>query len=706
MPSKFRRALHLALLVALLGPSCATDESLANPEPTILQPAESDLLQRTIDRIAFLEDRRITGEDDLLRLATEADTLIRGRALRALGRLPFPEHGSRVTEALTRALRDAQPEIRAIAAFSLGLRADPASAAAILEAWKDEAPLVRARLVEAASRFEDLSLREEALYAISDPDWRVRAEAVTAPSRWPTDTTAAAVVDSALGNVAAKASAELRRERWGLPADAAAQIAPEHPEVVWRALFSLSRRKAERGRDVFFLWCRAKGQVDARIFATRGLASLEHSTPACSAALRECLLDDDWRVAVEAAVGLERFPETASIVPLERAASHASPHVRAAVMRALGAFASEQLRAQPILEKAMVDTSVSVRAAAVLSLARLFGDEVAADLETRALDPHPMVRKAVAQSGAFLSMDAALPLLTRLSRDENAAVAFAAIVGLGDFLDHGSRSRLHELLQSDDNGKRLAAVSALQVNPGQEDLQALLKCYKSSEGDISDEIQYEILNAVAAIPDDRSFEILVMGLNSARPYTRQVAREQLAKRFPDARVPEVGALPPRRGEVPSIDPEIDHPMVEIRTERGTMVFELFADVAPMHVYNFLALARSGEYDGLLFHRVVSDFVIQGGDYRGDGNGGVTWREEPLRHEFNEHKYVEGSLGMPRNADPESGGSQFFVTHRPTPHLDGRYTLFGELRQGGQVLAEVQEGDRILSVEIRGANGAF
>ena len=109
--------------------------------------------------------------------------------------------------------------------------------------------------------------------------------------------------------------------------------------------------------------------------------------------------------------------------------------------------------------------------------------------------------------------------------------------------------------------------------------------------------------------------------------------------------------------------------------------------------------QRGSYDGLAFHRVVPDFVIQGGDPRGDGNGGNTWRGTPLRREFTPRKFVRGSLGMPRNDDPDSGGSQIFVCHRETPHLDGRYTLFGELREGSDVLDAIEVGDTIRSVRV-------
>jgi cyclophilin family peptidyl-prolyl cis-trans isomerase len=143
----------------------------------------------------------------------------------------------------------------------------------------------------------------------------------------------------------------------------------------------------------------------------------------------------------------------------------------------------------------------------------------------------------------------------------------------------------------------------------------------------------------------------------------------------------------------------ENPWVDIVTSKGTLRFELLPGEAPLHVHNFLTQAAGDRYDGTLWHRVVPDFVIQGGDYRGDGNGGGTWRgaDDSLRHEFGPRKYARGSLGMPRNEDPDSGGSQLFVTHRATPHLDGRYTIFGELRAGFEVLDAIEVGDRIVDV---------
>lgn len=137
--------------------------------------------------------------------------------------------------------------------------------------------------------------------------------------------------------------------------------------------------------------------------------------------------------------------------------------------------------------------------------------------------------------------------------------------------------------------------------------------------------------------------------------------------------------------------------VEVRTNRGTFRLRLDCPRAPRTCLNFLDLAGQHFYDGLLFHRVVPDFVIQAGDPRGDGYGGPGY---VLGDEINRLRYRRGILGMAL-AGPDTGGSQFFITLSPQPHLDGGYTAFGEIIAGAEVLDAIQGGDRIESiVEVR------
>ncbi|MCA1588057.1 MAG: peptidylprolyl isomerase [Chloroflexi bacterium] len=144
----------------------------------------------------------------------------------------------------------------------------------------------------------------------------------------------------------------------------------------------------------------------------------------------------------------------------------------------------------------------------------------------------------------------------------------------------------------------------------------------------------------------------------------------------------------------------------LKTERGDIVFELYADRTPLTVENFVNLAQSGFYDGTTFHRVIPGFMAQGGDPTGTGTGGpgYQFRDEidpTLRHSG------PGILSM-ANAGPGTNGSQFFITFGPTPHLDGKHTVFGRVTEGLEVLRSIRErdpqrdrqpGDRIETIEI-------
>jgi peptidyl-prolyl cis-trans isomerase B (cyclophilin B) len=134
------------------------------------------------------------------------------------------------------------------------------------------------------------------------------------------------------------------------------------------------------------------------------------------------------------------------------------------------------------------------------------------------------------------------------------------------------------------------------------------------------------------------------------------------------------------------------------TARGPIRIELAPDKAPLTVANFVNLAKRGFYDGLDFHRVIADFMVQGGCPEGSGRGGPGYRFEDetgngLRHD-------RGVLSM-ANAGPNTNGSQFFITHVPTPWLDGKHTVFGKVIEGMDVVDAVKQGDKIERVRIEG-----
>lgn len=140
----------------------------------------------------------------------------------------------------------------------------------------------------------------------------------------------------------------------------------------------------------------------------------------------------------------------------------------------------------------------------------------------------------------------------------------------------------------------------------------------------------------------------------------------------------------------------------ITTNRGTMEFLLYRQVAPLTVTNFVNLATRGFYDGLTFHRVIQDFMAQGGDPSGNGTGGPGYQfEDEIALRMNQ----EGLLAM-ANAGPATNGSQFFITHQAVPHLNGAHTVFGLIQIGKEVIRQIRVGDTIESIEIVGNARAF
>ena len=137
--------------------------------------------------------------------------------------------------------------------------------------------------------------------------------------------------------------------------------------------------------------------------------------------------------------------------------------------------------------------------------------------------------------------------------------------------------------------------------------------------------------------------------------------------------------------------------ITLKTEKGDIEATIFASQVPVTAANFLNLASQNFYDGITFHRVISDFMIQGGDPTGTGRGGPGYRFED---EFTPNlKHDKAGIFSMANAGPQTNGSQFFITHGPTPHLDRRHSVFGEVTQGQDVVNAIAQGDKITGITI-------
>ncbi len=654
--------------------------------------------------IARLEAGRTTGGGYLQTLLRHPDPVVRERATRALGRLPKERFGRNVSGPLQVALKDLEPSVRQAAAFALGVRGERSVSEALLEAIDDEDASVRAQIYLAMGRLGAPDLAPALWRALSDPDRRAQAAAAQAWSTWPADEEPVVDPDA---------------PGWEPVRLALAERSVQGPEAVrWRALFTYARRKELRQDPSPLLAAadREGATTWERLFATLGLARwlrdhqehlgqpqdekpqafAEHE-PKVALALAQRCADEDERIVVEALRGFAVVDRGLPPALQARVLQHDSPHVRAAGVLALG---TQNAGSEPAEMMGHDASSMVRRAAFEMYIRRQPADAIMTVREWgRSRDARQ--RRAAAQVLRYMGTEEARSVLLGLTEDRHPQVAVEAIGQLQHFQDDTTRARLHSLCAHEDNGRKLAAVSTLEeFELHSKDLPPLVEAYASAHGDIGVEVCAQALRTAQAIEGSEATEFLKAGLLHGDPYVMQIAEDALLERGAEIPLSESPALAGPDELAPLRDPDLPNPKVAVETNRGTMVFELYPAVAPVHVHNLLALAERGHYDGLRWHRVVSDFVIQGGCYRGDGSGGGTWRglSDSLGQEFTELSYAEGALGMPRNENPDSGGSQIFVTHRPTPHLDGRYTLFGLLTAGRDVLHRVEEGDRILSIK--------
>ena len=346
---------------------------------------------------------------------------------------------------------------------------------------------------------------------------------------------------------------------------------------------------------------------------------------------------------------------------------------------ALQAFADSEVRRE--------------RELALLALAE-GEDPVAASALVRAAGaPDPVLRARAAEAAGFLG---AFEVLERLTADDNPGVRMAALDVRLAGEPEAAAALARAALEDPDPAVRATALAWAREHPMIE-LDALRVALAASRRDRMADARVAGARALAARAGaeeaDRDAAVAMFeGLAQSRDYLlRREAVRALADLGEDA--PPVGSARTDRTveTYRQIIQRTSGPRrVDLVTERGTIGLELDCPEAPLTCLNFLQLAAQGYYEGLAFHRVVPDFVIQAGDPRGDGWGGPGYA---IRDEINTLRYERGVLGMALSG-PDTGGSQFFVTLAPQPHLDGGYTVFGRVVAGDEVLDRIVQGDLI------------
>jgi cyclophilin family peptidyl-prolyl cis-trans isomerase len=228
----------------------------------------------------------------------------------------------------------------------------------------------------------------------------------------------------------------------------------------------------------------------------------------------------------------------------------------------------------------------------------------------------------------------------------------------------------------------------------------LRRAFEQSQGEAWAETRQAVLKALVAIEREKAYDLVRAALEDPVGIVREEAWRLLRRSNPTEPKPRTPPLEPE----PISEEVVVHlrdgtrPVVRVSTLRGSFSIECRPDAAPRKVSDFLRRARSGAYAGLPFHRVVSNFVVQGGDPRGDGwgSGGPFLPEEASSLPF-----AAGTVGNP-TAGKDTGGCQIFVCLLPAPHLDGRYTVFGRVFDGMSTVGRIEIGDRILRTEVLAA----
>ena len=325
------------------------------------------------------------------------------------------------------------------------------------------------------------------------------------------------------------------------------------------------------------------------------------------------------------------------------------------------------------------------------------------------LDPDPdwTVRADLAAALGDVGGELGASLLLTMLKDPDARVLPAVLEALRVARGPDAADTLRRHLEHPDPAVRVAAVEGLVALGAQGQGDALAAAYQRALPEADPDVRLAVVAAFAAQKDGKGRAFLEQAAKTDPSRVVRV-RAILALRSAggDAtRVPDPGPEDVRRpladyrlamgpyDTAPGLG--LYSPRAILHTRRGRIEILLDVVETPLTTQSFVDLARRGFYDGLTFHRVEPNFVVQGGCPRGDGNGGPGYA---LRCEIGERPYGRGAVGMALSGK-DTGGSQFFITHSAQPHLDGGYTLFGRVTSGMDVVDQIRPGDVIEHVEI-------
>ena len=624
---------------------------------------------------------------DLVVLVRDAEPRLRRRAALAIGRVRLKEG----VQPLVGTLSDTDPDVRAMAAFALGLIGDSSAEPALAPLLADAAPLVRGRAAEALGQIGATASAAAIGQMVAE-----YARSAPVKALQPDDETVPAAPEAEALKLGVFALVRLR----AFEPLAGALLDGGRPVTSWWPVaYAFQRIDDRRAAAPLLELLRGPGRY-TRAFAARGLGALREASVA------KPLLDlldpsakSGLEVTVSAIRALAQLGAADAVPALIRIGSEAGthPNVRLEAVTALGTLGSTD--ALPLLQDLLTDNWPALRIAAMQAAAAIDQQSFVFVLATMEPDRDWHVRAALAGILGTLPPEISTDRLRSMLEDQDKRVHTAVLASLVRQNAPDVGKILLQRLDDPDfvvRANAAAHIGKLKLEGG---AAALREAYKTGLPDSAYAARAAALDALANYGAAEAAETIKGALADRDWAVRVRAAELLSKLEPgfdaESAIRPAPGTPPAPYDDPTLlGPEVS-PHVFIDTAYGTIELELAVLDAPQTTRNFMNLTRKGFFNGLEVHRVVPNFVVQDGDPRGDGEGGPG---HSIRDELNERPYLRGTVGMALDWR-DTGGSQFFITHSPSPHLDARYTVFGRVVNGMDIVDRIKAGDVIQRIRV-------
>ncbi len=625
---------------------------------------------------------------DLIRLLSDGEARVRRRAALAVGRVGLTEAAPGLLSLLH---GDPDPEVRQMAAFALGLIGDasPATLQALQQSLSDASPLVSGRAAEALGLIGDAA-SAPAIAKLAAANLAAASAVAPDESGYPLDPGVEAF------RLAVYALARLKAYD---PLAGAVLDGGGQPRVRWWPVAYALQRVEDKRAAPALLAVLKSGGVYARGFAARGLGTLKERAAVPALIALAVPAREVSGPAVEAIRALGQIGDPAATEALLKVIrdTEVHPMLRAEAIEAAAAVGADTTA--DLFLDALADPSPAVRSAALIALAGADDDRFMAVLSGLDPDPHWSVRAQLATVLGMKPADRVLPRLTRMLEDSDERVIPAVLTALTRLKSPDAGKILLEHLGHDDAVVRTAAAANLGELKPPGSAEALAAAYKRGEADSTYTARAAALTALAklgaqpALPTlraalaDKNWAVRVKAAELVRSLDPALDAFQMIRPAPIGRSVAYDA--------PSLVSPAVSPHVFVETDKGMIEIELDVLNAPLNADSFAALAAKGFFQGVPFHRLVPDFVVQGGDPRGDGEGGPGYT---LRDELSEEPYLRGTVGMALDWR-DTGGSQFFIAYGPQPQLDARYTVLGRVVSGMDVADKLTQWDVMRRVRV-------